>query len=116
MIISAVAPSWNTQGPSDSSAQNDALLPLTTRQDVVSFSETARNLAAAQTAISHPAAMLSNEQVQVKMSLMRDFMDILFGRQEEDATTTEEEITAAVLEKPVNEQAMQVLQQNGWIA
>ncbi|MBF0098675.1 MAG: hypothetical protein HQM04_05175 [Magnetococcales bacterium] len=115
MIISGVASPWSTPGMSDNSAQSGSLSSVATRQDVVSFSETARNLATAQAAISHPAAMLSNEQVQVKMSLMRDFMDILFGRQEEDSST-EEEITSAVLEKPVNEQALQVLQHNGWIA
>ncbi|WP_130470215.1 hypothetical protein [Candidatus Magnetaquicoccus inordinatus] len=116
MIISGVGSNLAMQGVNDLNMQNNTTLPWSSRQDQVSFSQTARDLAAAHTSISNPAALLSDQQVQVKMSLLGDFMDILFGRQEQDNTTSEQEIASAVLEKPVSEESLQILQQNGWIA
>ncbi|MBF0185686.1 MAG: hypothetical protein HQM06_15045 [Magnetococcales bacterium] len=116
MIITGIGNDWAPAQNNTGTGQEDNLLAINTRQDVVSFSQTARDLASGQLSSAHPAAMLSNEQVQVKMSLLQSFMDILFGRREEAETTPEQEMAAAVLDKPATEESLQVLQQNGWIA
>lgn len=86
------------------------------RSDVVEFSPEARALSNGQLAVSHPAALISEEQVQVKMGLLRTLMETLFGPTTNEKKSVEEEVTQAVLEEATTQEALQTLQKNGWIS
>ncbi|MBF0402235.1 MAG: hypothetical protein HQL90_15900 [Magnetococcales bacterium] len=119
MMMSNVGPvtTARTNRSTVSSSGTSLLLPGD-RSDVVDFSPEARALAAGQLTVSQPAALLTGEQVQVKMGLLRTLLETLFGRQERATAkdTPEAEIVKAVLDEPVTQEAMLTLQKNGWIS
>ncbi len=116
MMITQVGPASTEQGGLPVASGTDALPLVADRKDVVDISQAARALLAGQMAVSHPAALLSNEQVPIKMGLLRTFLEILFGRKESETTTPQQDVAQAVLEKPVTEAAIQTLRDNGWVA
>jgi hypothetical protein len=114
-MIPNIGPTTATRGSRGSSARTDALGTVSEHyNDVVDISQAARDLLAGEMAISQPAAMLSKEQVQVKMGLLRTFMEALFGQKESEKSTPEQEIATAVLEKPAIQAAIQTMNKNGW--
>ncbi|MEO5362781.1 MAG: hypothetical protein H7838_04060 [Magnetococcus sp. DMHC-8] len=115
MMITRLTPTASAQEPRSAAIDTDGLTAAADRQDVVDISRTARALQAGQMAVSHPAALLSDEQVQVKMGLLGTFMAILFGRQESDQTSPAQEVAQAMLEKPATAEALQILRDNGWV-
>ncbi|MBF0161887.1 MAG: hypothetical protein HQL88_06330 [Magnetococcales bacterium] len=86
------------------------------RRDEVAFSPEARSRLESQRALSRPQALLSPAQMQVKASLLRTFLEILFGRAESEQESPEQETVQAVLDEPATQEALQTLRDNGWIA
>ncbi|MEO5349462.1 MAG: hypothetical protein H7836_07450 [Magnetococcus sp. YQC-3] len=115
MMIPNIGPTTASRGSRSTASRADALSTVSDHyNDVVDISQAARDLLAGEVAISRPAAMLSKEQVQVKMGLLRTFMEALFGQKESEKSTPEEEIATAVLEKPAIQAAIQTMHKNGW--
>lgn len=75
-------------------------------RDSVQFSQNARDAQASRMAIASPALLLSDEQVQIKMSLVRTLMEAIFGQRESQDTTPEKEMVQAVMEEPQVQQAL----------
>lgn len=124
MIIQSPTPTTTTpRNQSNESYLNRAHSVATqeTTMDSVQFSQEARQAAqqtasqtghqqtgqwaqSSQMAIRSPAALISNEQVQIKMSLVRVLMETLFGEQKDNDSTAREEMVEAVLEEPLAQQ------------
>ena len=74
--------------------------------DSAHFSQGAR-----QMALVSPAILISEEQIQVKMSLVRTLMETLFGPEESNSLNTEsvnaeQEMIQGVIEEPLAQQAL----------
>ncbi|MEO5340703.1 MAG: hypothetical protein H7837_09335 [Magnetococcus sp. MYC-9] len=115
-MITTIGPTAATRDTAYTTPRNDDPSSPAERPDVVEISQAARALLAGQRTVSQPAALLTHAQLQVKMGLLRTFLETLFGRQETEQESPEQEVAGAVLEKPLTEQAMQTLRDNGWLA
>lgn len=73
--------------------------------DSVQISLDARKAQASQAAVISPALLLSDEQIQLKMGLVRTIMETLFGQKEDNAETPEEEMLQAVLAEAIAQEA-----------
>lgn len=79
--------------------------------DSVQISQDAQKVRASHMAVLSPALLISEEQVQIKMSLLGTLMEALFGQQESNETTPEEEMVQAVFEKPMAQKTFQEVMQ-----
>ena len=110
MIIQTTPPTATPPTPHGArhpfSVQADAARP---RTDSVQFSQEAREAHAARWAVNSPALFIGEEQAQMQMGLVRTLMEILFGQKEQTEQTPEKEITEAVWEEPLVQQAMHAI-------